>query len=125
MAEKKYYHGGVCGLKIGDWILPPSITGTDRTLVHYVDAATMGDEHVRPDKVYVTTALRAARAFAGCLPNGTLYEVEPEGELEIDPDCAPISFMCDRAKVIRIVQPLVRFKDRSVIGWMNELKLAK
>lgn len=121
----KYYHGGVKGLSVGDWILPPSVTKTDRTLVQYVDALTLGAEHVRPEKVYITTAIRAAKAFAACLPNGSVYEVEPEGELEIDPDCAPISFMCNRARIVRIVQPLVLYKDKSPQGWLNELRLAK
>lgn len=125
MTETKFFHGGVRGLSVGDWILPPTETKTDRTLVHYVDAVTMGAEYVRPDKVYVTTAQRAARAFAACLPNGTLYEVLPEGELEVDPDCSPIGFMCDRAKIVRVVQPLVRYKDKTPQGWLNELRLAK
>lgn len=60
--ERKYYHGGVRGLAVGDWVLPPSVTKVDRTLVHYVDAETMGRELVRPDKV---VALLKAHLMTG------------------------------------------------------------
>jgi hypothetical protein len=76
-----YFHGGNRGLKVGDDILPPSNTDQE-------SASDFGAEAVhRKDRVY----------------NPVVYEVEPEGELEPDPDCiSGVSFACPKAKIIAI-----------------------
>jgi hypothetical protein len=95
----RYFHGGNRGLKIGDYILPPSVTGRD-SLSNY------GAQKVcRKDRVYVSVARTDAQLFASRSDNDNpiVYEVEPEGELEPDPDCiSGASFACEKAKIVAV-----------------------
>jgi hypothetical protein len=126
-----YYHGGAGGLSVGDEILPASQTGRiDEELAgtcrydadvifvttnpHFaaVYALTRGtrDAFARGDggfaAVYALT--RGTRdAFARGDGGGELYEVEPLGQLwpdktnDIDSPLYPVSFCCERARVVR------------------------
>lgn len=88
-----YFHGGPRGLKA---ILPPAQTGA-------LSTASYGCAGVcRRDRVYVTTDFSAATMFASLVPNGTVYEVEPQN-LVHDPDCfvAGLSFEATEAGIIR------------------------
>lgn len=90
-----FYHGGPPGLTD---LLPPSVTGAE-------SSAKSGNYMVRADRVYVTTSLMAAEMYAALSPSmrGVVYEVEPIGVLEHDPDCDTpgLSFQCERARVIQ------------------------
>ncbi len=99
----KFYHGGVKRLKIGDVILPPSVTGK-RNIGKNVSAGDITDGHCKPDKVYITTDLNSAKVYASSMPFGDVYVVEPNGLIEPDIDALGISFICDSAKVVSIVQ---------------------
>jgi hypothetical protein len=96
------YHGGPRGLRR---ILPPSVTGAP-SCVDY------GAGHVaRRDRVYLTTEIEAARLLGAHAPfHGpcAVYEVEPEGELEHDPDCDTpgLSWQCPSARVIRVAMTI-------------------
>lgn len=107
-----YYHGGKGGLRLGMFILPPSITGSHST-------ADYGAGKVcRRDRVYVTTSDAAALIFGAMhwSGKGAVYEVEPIGELVVDPDAnadaagAYISYECERARIIKVrrIYPSVR-----------------
>jgi rifampin ADP-ribosylating transferase len=93
----RYFHGGNRGLKVGDYILPPSETGSD-------SASDFGAQIVhRKDRVYVSTRQTDAQLFASVSREPVVYEVEPEGELAPDPDCTSgVSFTCPKAKVIAV-----------------------
>jgi len=96
-----YYHGGPAGRQRGAFILPPAVTGAPTT-------ADFGAEAVcRRDRVYVTTNQNAALLYAAGHRRGVVYQVEPEGELEVDPDCTlpGLSFQCARARIVRVVKP--------------------
>lgn len=100
MKPPTYYHGGIPGLRVGQYILPPSETGA-LSLSDMVEILTVGPEvaeetrrvHNR-DRVYLTTELDTATIFAGHYPHpdgarrrgGDVYRVEPEGQIEPDPD---------------------------------------
>ena len=92
-ARTRYFHGGARGLKRGDQLLPPSITGA-RGLFDGVPQhlAAQAAEVYRPDRVYLTTHRGAAALYASLHPDGartyggSLYEVEPEGDIEPDAD---------------------------------------
>lgn len=93
----RYFHGGPKGIR--QFILPPAETGA-------ACASDYGAAAVhRRDRVYVTTDLLAATMYAALVPNelGIVYEVEPVGALEADPDCdcLGLSFQCARARIIR------------------------
>ena len=93
----KYYHGCPRGLRE---ILPPSATGAP-SCASYGGAAVC-----RRDRVYLTTLYDAALIYAAMHPsgNGVVYQVEPVGEITLDPDYlgpAGESVEALRARVIR------------------------
>jgi hypothetical protein len=120
----RYFHGGTPGLKPGHLILPPATTGTARTLAEYSEQ--LGAEHVRRDRVYLTTGRDVAKVYAAFYPDGSLYEVEPDGDLVPDPDCAVpgVSFECPAARVLRVVDPVVLLRDRTADAWVRLLNRA-
>lgn len=89
----RYFHGGAPGLRAGD-LITPRPPDDQRHLVDgcpVCEARRRGerldyDRDHRFDRVYVTTNRLIARGFAGGYPNGALYQVEPLGELEPDPE---------------------------------------
>lgn len=117
----RYFHGGIPGLKPGALILPPDTTGTDRTVSQYITAADNAPHAQRRDVVYVTAGREVARAFAAFYPDGALYQVEPDGELAPDPDCATpdLSWSCLSARVVAVVDPVVLFRDRTPQRWLR------
>lgn len=109
----QYFHGGIGTLRVGMLILPSSETGAHTT-------ADYGAEGVcRRDKVYLTSRENAAAIFALMSPcgNGAVYEVEPIGTLEPDPDCSlpGLSFQCEKARVLRIIRLRLTKKERSTL----------
>ena len=96
MPKTVYWHGGRGGMKKGQFILPPAITGAFST-------AECGNHVIDTHKVYVTTDFMIAAMFAAGVPKGDVYQVVPQGTLEEDPDCNEegMSFSCDRACIVR------------------------
>ncbi len=112
-----WFHGGVRDLKPGDMLLPPSETG-NATLQQYADRLD-GGEVMRRDRVYLTRDPDAAATYAMVLPYGDVYEAEPQGAVEPDPDCRVPGYgiQCERAVVTRVVRrrvplPIPRPKRR-------------
>ena len=101
MNNIKYYHGGKRGIPRNAFILPPIITKA-RSLAEFGAAGV-----TRLDRVYVTTEIQAALLYAAGCKNGVIYECEPLGTIEPDPDCrlAGLSYQCEKARVIRIIKP--------------------
>jgi hypothetical protein len=101
-----YWHGGAPGLNPGDLILPPSVTRTRNTLSAYVgeEASRAG---YQPTRVYLASEYEVAEVFAAMYPNGGwVYRVQPEGQLEQDPDVVEqgMSWACERARIVAVVQ---------------------
>lgn len=101
MQEVAYFHGGRPNMRRGEIVLPPSFSGTKVTLHKY---GTRGVADV--NKVYLTKNLNAAMIYAATYSapkGGMVYECEPIGPIEPDPDCnvPDLSFMCDRARIIK------------------------
>lgn len=99
-----YFHGGYGGLRVGDMILPPSVTGA-------VSTASYGAASVcRRDRVYVTSRFDNAVDAAAVHPSGRgkVYEVKPLGDLTVDPDALrlpgqePWSWECLKAVVVAV-----------------------
>lgn len=106
-----YYHGGYGGLRIGDLVLPPTITGV-ASCAHFGAAGVC-----RRDRVYITSQYQNALEVAATHPSGRgkVYEVLPIGVITVDPDAlrmpgqVPWSWECEVAKVVAIHKP--RGKD--------------
>lgn len=107
------FHGGVPGLRVGQWILPPAVTG-----VKGADKYAKYDPGVYdPALVYMVTDLEQARMFAAMCPTGSgpgrggdVYRVQPTIPLALDPDChiEGSSWCASRALVLGIVSTGVR-----------------
>jgi hypothetical protein len=92
VAVTRYWHGGAPGLKAGDRILPPSVTGT---AIRLYEGAKEIDPNAsqRLDRVYVTVDRKAASVFARLHPlGGWLYLVDPDEPLEHDEDCNYVGY---------------------------------
>jgi rifampin ADP-ribosylating transferase len=101
-----YFHGGAPGLRVGGYLLPPAVSGQQVT-THRANAALGAPGIARGDRVYVTTERDFAYVFAALYPlqrGGWVYQVEPEGVVEPDPDCNTpgLSWECERARIVRV-----------------------
>lgn len=94
----RYFHGGARGLRVGDFILPPIQTGKVST------SDIVANKVHRRDRVYLTPDMAAASLYASVHREPMVYEAEPVGEMEPDPDCiAPgLSIACPQAKITAI-----------------------
>lgn len=107
-----YWHGGQAELKAGSLILPPSETGARNMLREFGTGQVS-----RADRVYVTTRREGALLYAAMHPSkGWVYEVEPIGMLEPDPDCREpgLSWSSARALIVS-AQPLSRKTREGII----------
>jgi rifampin ADP-ribosylating transferase len=97
-----YFHGGYGQLKVGDLVLPPIQTKAPSL------ARFGGHDVCDRSKVYVCTMQEGALLYACMHPSGhgKVYEVEPIGDLQEDPDARSegFSFSCDRARVVRVIR---------------------
>jgi hypothetical protein len=116
--SETWYHGGYPGLAPGDILLPPDESGATHTLSQY--AQRLGAPHgTRRDCVYLTNVQQVARAHAAMYPDGALYECEPDGSVEPDPDAPGLSVMVERARIVAVVRPRVVFAHRTPESWIR------
>jgi len=117
----RLYHGGAPGLKAGDKLLPPNLTGAPSLHLY----GSVG----RRDMVYVVSDEHEARMFAAAHPSGRgwLYEVHPDGELYDDPDyfVPGVSFFCESATVLRSVTLSSSARHRALIRLCRQERLAR
>ncbi|MDX3575932.1 hypothetical protein [Streptomyces sp. FL07-04A] len=122
----RYFHGGYPGLKPGDLILPPDQTGTEHRLS--ATSAELGApaHATRTDVVYLTTGRDIAKVYAAFYPDGALYEVQPDGDLHPDPDCTVpgVSYQAPAARILRVTDPAVLLRTRTVDAWIRLLNRA-
>lgn len=104
------YHGGARRLDRVGLILPPARTGA-RSLADFGGAGV-----TRRDRVYLTADLDVAQMYALMVGRGDVYEVEPLGPLERDPDyLGPAdtpSFETPMARILRVL-------ERNVSRWQG------
>lgn len=115
-----YFHGGIPGLVPGDLLLSPEESGTKNTLSTYARglAAPNG---TRRDVVYLSERQDTARAFAAFYPDGALYQAEPLGPIEPDPDAPTAAVMVPRAVVVAVIRPRIVFAHRTPESWFRLL----
>jgi hypothetical protein len=124
LSHRRFFHGGIRGLQVGEYVLPSDETGA------FSVSGDFGAPY-RTDRVYITTDEAAARSYAGlAIPSeliegrrrglspvalsklgiglgGAVYEVEPVGELTSDADEGPHSWEALKAMIMRVVDPAV------------------
>ena len=101
MSKTHYYHGGIPGLKAGQRVEPPTVTGN--RWARSSDTVPGGG---RPDRVYVVTDRAEAEVYAAFYPGGGwIYKVVPDPPLTPDPDCLVpgLSWECSGATVRSVI----------------------
>lgn len=124
-AGSRYWHGGFPGIKVGSPLLSPQDAVAARIPIAYTPREHPEAGIVsRTDRVYFSTDQDFARAYAfqteittpSGVPagRGTLYRVEPAGQVEEDPDFAGhgISWCAPRAVIVEVVEIDVRMRAR-------------
>lgn len=127
MRAPRYWHGGAPGLVPGDMITPRRPDDT-RHLHALGECATcdarraggpLAFDDNDPTMVYITTARDYARLYASGYPRGSLYVVEPVGEM-VDrwregtgEDCEP-SWGVPAARVLLVYDRLVSLTPKEV-----------
>lgn len=118
MIRRDLWHGGAPGRKPGERLLPPAVTGLQRTSTSLSIAAGLGSIAHRNDRVYVTVDRDLARVWAGQWTNaegrvghGWLYRVSAKVEL-LEPDAdllslPGLSFQAPEAVVDRVYERAV------------------
>lgn len=114
-----WYHGGRPRLLPGELLLPPAVTGVEDTITS--GRWTLPDDPdravLRPDRVYLTMSRDEATLFAGLWTDGiarrggSVYAVEPIGDLDPDPDyrgTPRLAWMCESARIIAVVRAEVK-----------------
>ena len=107
----RYWHGGVRGLKPGDFLVPPNQHG-GQSLHRYAERCedSLAKEALRRgDRVFITTSKRIARAYAQAyVGGGALYQVRGWGTHELDHDCPDgTSFMVPKAEIVAVYDAFV------------------
>jgi len=136
MPAPRWYHGGVPGLKRGQQILPPSVTGAVSVADKMITAPAAERELIAkvhdPDLVYITQDIRDARLWASMAPaygghrrGGDVYEVTPDGPLVPDPDYLPQDgkvMACCSATIVRAVERRVPWPSPQEIAILAGLR---
>ena len=112
--RRRYFHGGKPGLKVGDKILPPTVTGTEQTHPgRRLDRAFVGDQRQLARLFAIMWTLNPARPG-----DGQIYEVQPSGPLVVDKSLGTMraglwqatSWECESATVTAVCESLPRNK---------------
>jgi 8-oxo-dGTP pyrophosphatase MutT (NUDIX family) len=138
-APEVYFHGGKGGLHVGDFLLPPTLTGVttrvDRAMP-WGNPITATPEfqrlmqmtHDRENHCVFLTRdiLYATEIAARCDAPGAVYQVEPMGSITAGSSLLGIvkEIRCDRARIIAVVDEHVTW-DKAVHFATEELARRK
>jgi len=127
-ASARFWHGGIAGLEPGSVLLGRAEAETEGIDLAQYDLQVGYEMGVtNPNRVYFSSDCELARGFAGRIQirdtetgivfrHGTLYEVEPLGEIERDPDGAGnVSWCTPKARVLAVVEENVRLNSYEVM----------
>lgn len=110
--KRDFFHGGIAGLRPGQWILPPTVTFAKGSQAY----ASYTDGEYWPDHVYMVTDVEVAKRFAAlAVPEvrgrgGDVYRVRPALLLSLDPGCTTegLSWCAPAAQIVAIAATGVR-----------------
>lgn len=91
----RYFHGGNFGLQIGEYILPPSVTGVPQN-------GDVSSDIRRNDRIYMVKLFDQAAIWAAHHEYPRIYEVEVECVVEDDPDAPGTAFQCEKARIVNV-----------------------
>lgn len=126
-SDARFWHGGIAGLVSGTVLLgrtEAEAQGLD--VAHYALQPGYELGVTDPERVYFSSDRELARGFAGRInirdtvtgivfQHGTLYEVEPLGEIERDPDgTGNVSWCAPRARILAVAEKNVRLNRYEV-----------
>jgi len=105
---RPFFHGGFAGLRVGEKILPPAVTGiTIRTPEQQA--------RQRADRIYFTTGIEVAMLFAKLRGGGDVYRIKPSA-IESDPLTADVArgviFMAPSAEIVAVEARGLRLTER-------------
>jgi hypothetical protein len=122
--DTRLWHGGIPGLRVGDLLLPPSVSGNDRIArIHArllatrpgIDPDAITPDDASPDWVHFTPHRNVALAYAGTsrrdYGSGALYVVDPIGEVETDPDFPVQGLRAHAARIVTVYDPHVNISE--------------
>ncbi|TVU64850.1 hypothetical protein FQP90_07305 [Paenarthrobacter nitroguajacolicus] len=135
MTNLYLFHGGAPGLKVGDRVLPPTETRVKSQALAASLELGFGKIAQQLDKVYMTTDVKLARAYAGMWTDpasasspaggGVVYRVEVEdGTLEADKDLLSspgVSYQASSAVVVDIQYSYVAFDKEEITTTLNRV----
>lgn len=117
----RYWHGGRAGLEPGTILIPRAVAEREGADLRHYEAQPGYDLGVTDaERVYFASSREFARGFAAQIQmvepesgvvasQGALYEVEPIGEIEKDPDFeGSVSWCAPRARIVAVAEPDVR-----------------
>ncbi|MFJ9461057.1 hypothetical protein ACIRST_39060 [Kitasatospora sp. NPDC101447] len=118
----RYFHGGVPGLNVGDWIVPhpprvhPGCAECEARAkgrqIRMPDGRLSEPPTRHPDRAYLSTDKDYARWYASRGWLGDLYRVRPEGDVaESEEDPFP-TFTAAAAVIVQVVDRSVRLTDK-------------
>ncbi|MZR15043.1 hypothetical protein GQE99_18645 [Maritimibacter sp. DP07] len=110
------FHGGLRGREVGDLLLPGGTTGQN--------PHGFQDADFRRQSVYVTPVIEDAEKFAeGCA--GSLYRVQPKGEVGIDLRCVrTVAILLGSPQMARETREFGSvFRDDFVASYANKAAL--
>lgn len=116
----RLFHGGPPDLRVGDIISPRSPEDVSHLLdgCPTCEARRQGtplpDDDNDPTLIYVTSVRWYAAVYAAGYPDGALYQVEPIGDLTPSAGDPVPSWGCGSARVIAVLDRLVRFSDKDI-----------
>lgn len=112
-----YYHGGTPDLHLGD-LAQPGQQGNRRHIkdcpicaARNTGTSTALDPIPNHDGVYITTDREYGRYYASLAHYGTLYVVQPIGELTLSAEDRFPTYICQSARVTGIYQRQVQLTD--------------
>lgn len=120
----RWFHGSRATIAPGQLLVPSASRGAIHGLAERVRAQIAPEfaetvlrgilESHRADRVYISPRLESARRYAS--PGGTLYEVEPIGELRVDPqEALGCGFSCESARVLAVIESDVPALIRDIL----------
>ena len=116
MSPTRYYHGGTDALRVGD-ILAPGHGRKHHPGCPWCEARAQGEAHQgmdgpsQQDGVYLTEHRLYAKHYASLFGYGSLYRVEPLGDVMVSTEDSIPTVIAPAARVVAVLDRAVRLTN--------------